>query len=217
MTAGPVARRLGLLNGASADAANIYIEAWPTSPLIKTPFVDPLPIPQALRPVPQSVWSTWRHWQTGQPIVPGPGPGQQDDMGQTHQIWPSSLTYQGKPLPDPLIYQIKLQLGLHQFTSSDVLPINSNGQPSFYFKNGQQIPVTADSTGIKLPGSVGYTFNGTFPGPRVRSAVSRRAPSRVSTATGPARVRSGFLVRASMPSTASRSSCASRTTSTRTA
>ena len=149
------AQKLGLVSRAAANAGSVYIEAWPTSPLVKTPFVDPLPIPQALRPTPQSLWSTWRHWQTGQSIVPGPGVGQQDAQGQTHQLWPSQLTYQGKRLPDPLIYQIKVQFGLHQFTSSDVLPINSLGQPSFFFQNGQQVPVTPDTAGIKLPGSPG--------------------------------------------------------------
>src|SRR6202040_1415770 len=34
-----------------AEAGNFYIEAWPTSALILNPFIDPLPIPQALRPV----------------------------------------------------------------------------------------------------------------------------------------------------------------------
>jgi FtsP/CotA-like multicopper oxidase with cupredoxin domain len=171
--AGSAAQRLSFLNGDPASAAALQIEAWPTSPLIKTPFVDPLPIPQASRPVPQSEWSTWKHWQTGQSIVPGPGAGQQDAQGQTHQIWPSSLQYQGRALPDPLIYQIKLQLGLHTFTSSDVLPINSSGQPSFYYSNGQQVPVTPDTTGLKLPGSTGYMFNGTFPGPRINAAYGR--------------------------------------------
>jgi FtsP/CotA-like multicopper oxidase with cupredoxin domain len=170
LSAQSVASRL-MLAGAGADS--VYIEAWPTSPLVKTPFVDPLPVPQALRPIPQSTWQNWVHWQTGKPIVPGPQPGSQDDMGQSHQIWPSQLTYQGKAMPDPLIYQIKLQLGLHYFTSSDVLPINSSGQPSFYFKNGQQIPVTASSSGIKMPGTTGYMFNGTFPGPRVNNAYGQ--------------------------------------------
>ena len=48
----------------------VYIEAFPTSPLILTPFTDPLPIPKALAPVPVSTVA----W--AQP--PGPGPGQQN-------------------------------------------------------------------------------------------------------------------------------------------
>ncbi len=131
LSAGTVAQGVRQFNGASASADSLYIEAWPTSPLIKTPFVDPLPIPQALRPVAATVWQNWRHWQTGQSIVPGPGRGQQDDMGQTHQLWPSPLQYQGKALPDPLIYEmINVQMGLHTFTSSDVLPITSILQPT---------------------------------------------------------------------------------------
>jgi FtsP/CotA-like multicopper oxidase with cupredoxin domain len=173
--ASSAAQKLGFLNSgsASASADSIYIEAWPTSPLIKTPFVDHLPIPTALRPIDPTIWQNWKHWDTGQPIVPGPEAGCQDADGQTHQIWPSQMMYQGKPLPDPLIYQIKVQFGLHQFTSSDVMPINSAGQPSFYFKNGQQIPVTPSVSGLKLPGSPGYMFNDTFPGPRINAAYGK--------------------------------------------
>ena len=42
-----------------AIADQIYIEDFPTSPLILTPFSDVLPIPKALAPVPQSVYSGW--------------------------------------------------------------------------------------------------------------------------------------------------------------
>jgi hypothetical protein len=46
-SAGPMAQRL--LGGAAA--AQTYIEVFPTSPLILNPFTDPLPIPQAARPI----------------------------------------------------------------------------------------------------------------------------------------------------------------------
>src|SRR4051794_837864 len=48
---------------------NIYIEAFPTSPLILRPFNDPLTIPQAAAPVPKSVVDTW---------ASPPGPDNQD-------------------------------------------------------------------------------------------------------------------------------------------
>src|SRR5713226_3966816 len=101
-----------------ALAGSAYIEAWPTSPLILNPFIDPLPIPKALAPIPQSVYSTWKN-------RPGPGRGQQDSIGGTHQPWPSQLK-----LPDPLVYQIKLQIDSHNFTSSQVLPIAHDGKPT---------------------------------------------------------------------------------------
>src|SRR5438067_8825770 len=47
LSAGPVAQRLL----GTAAAAQTYIEVFPTSPLILNPFNDPLPIPQAARPV----------------------------------------------------------------------------------------------------------------------------------------------------------------------
>jgi hypothetical protein len=56
----------------NALADSLYIEAFPTSPLILNPFTDPLPIPKALAPVPTSVVSTWAN-------RPGPGMGMSPD------------------------------------------------------------------------------------------------------------------------------------------
>ena len=60
----PYLAQKGLLStdGVFAAAATaltdlIYIEAFPTSPLIVAPFNDKLPIPPALKPIPQSEWS----------------------------------------------------------------------------------------------------------------------------------------------------------------
>jgi len=78
-----------------ALADNTYIEVFPTSPLILAPFTEPLPIPKALVPVPRSVYSSWKN-------PPGPGAGQQDSEGASHQLWPGTLG-----LPDPIIYQVK--------------------------------------------------------------------------------------------------------------
>src|SRR5689334_3139318 len=101
---------------AGAAAGSTVIEAWPTSPLTMNPFTDPLVVPQAARPVPFDTYSTWKHWKSGSYIIPGPGTGQQDAQGQTHQIYPGqSKTLDGRPNPvagyaSPLIYQIKVQL-----------------------------------------------------------------------------------------------------------
>ena len=93
-SAGPLAQRLL----GTAAAAQSAIEAFPTSPLILNPFNDLLPVPTALAPVPKAVWSTWTHWKTGASIVPGPGVGQQDANGATHQLLPDKLG-----LPDPFV------------------------------------------------------------------------------------------------------------------
>jgi len=99
LLAEPGLAQQGLLssNGVFAAAATavadlVYIEAFPTSPLILSPFTDPLPIPKALAPVPKSEYSAWAS-------PPGPGQGQQNSLGnEQHQIWPSQIGY-----PDPIV------------------------------------------------------------------------------------------------------------------
>jgi hypothetical protein len=60
-----------------------YIEVFPTSPLILSPFSYLLPILKSLAPVPASEFSAWAN-------PPGPGQGQQNSLGnERHQIWPS--------------------------------------------------------------------------------------------------------------------------------
>jgi FtsP/CotA-like multicopper oxidase with cupredoxin domain len=135
------------------------IEAWPVSPLLLQPFTDPLPIPRALAPVPAAEVATWRN-------QPGPEAGRQDSYGSTHQIWPNQLGY-----PSPLIYQIKLQVSTHSFTSSQVLPIGKDGRPVASFDaQGTIYPAGATRT---LPASTIYGFNGTFPGPRINAEYGR--------------------------------------------
>ncbi|HET9874055.1 MAG TPA: hypothetical protein VFP89_15850, partial [Propionibacteriaceae bacterium] len=97
----------------------VYVEEFPTSPLILTPFKDKLPIPKALAPIPPSEFSSWKK-------PPGPGDGQQNSLAnERHQIWPSQLGY-----PDPLVYKIDLLVRGHAFTTSQVLPIDKNGRPA---------------------------------------------------------------------------------------
>jgi FtsP/CotA-like multicopper oxidase with cupredoxin domain len=153
----------GLLSPDGAFAATstaltdqLYIEAFPTSPLILSPFVDPLPIPKALRPVPKSEYEGW-----GTP--PGPGDGQQNSLGnQKHQKWCSDVGS-----PDPLVYKIEVVVSTHSFTTSKVLPIDKNGRPTVSFdENGQTYAAGTQRT---LPLSTIYGFNGTFPGPRINA------------------------------------------------
>jgi FtsP/CotA-like multicopper oxidase with cupredoxin domain len=139
----------------------LYIEAFPTSPLILSPFIDTLPIPRALAPVPRATYSGWAR-------PPGPGLGQQDSDGATHQVWPSKIGY-----PDPIVYQIKVQVAQHTFTSSQVLPIGTDGKPSVSFDAAGN-PLAA-GTVRRLPLSTIYGFNGTFPGPRINAEYGRPA------------------------------------------
>jgi hypothetical protein len=42
-------------------AEPVYIEVFPTSPLILNPFIETPPIPKALARAPQSVFSLWKN------------------------------------------------------------------------------------------------------------------------------------------------------------
>ncbi|MEN9646235.1 MAG: hypothetical protein RL238_2904 [Actinomycetota bacterium] len=151
----------GVFDAASiAWADALYTEAFPTSPLILSPFSDALPIPKALRPVPKTEYGGWAS-------PPGGGAGQQNSLGnERHQIWTSKLGY-----PDPIVYKIKLQVAGHSFTSSQVMPINSAGQPTVsYDDKGNQYPAGTVRT---LPKSTIYGFNGTFPGPRINAEYGK--------------------------------------------
>src|SRR3954449_1204868 len=153
----------GVFDAASISFANaIYTEAFPTSPLILSPFTDELPIPKALAPVPQSVYSNWAN-------PPGPGDGQQNSLGnERHQIWSSDIGS-----PDPIVYEIKLQVNQHAFTSSQVLPIDQFGKPTQSFDAAGKVyrPGTVRS----LPKSTIYGFNGTFPGPMINAEYGKPA------------------------------------------
>ncbi|MFE4837724.1 multicopper oxidase family protein [Arthrobacter sp. NPDC056691] len=166
--AAPLLAQRGLLSpdgafGATSTALSdnlFYIEKYPTSPLIISPFSDPLPIPKALAPVPKSVFSAWRN-------PPGPGPGQQNSLrNEQHQVWPSQF---GEP--DPIVYKIDVLLRQHAFTTSQVLPIDGDGEPTVSFDaNRRKYPAGTKRT---LPLSTIYGFNGTFPGPMINAEYRR--------------------------------------------
>ncbi len=152
-----------------AKAGGFYTEDYPTSPLILTPFVDPLPIPKAMAPTPESAWNTWAS-------KPGPGPGKQNSYSnEQHQIWPSQIGY-----PDPLVYRIELKVNTHDFTSSQVLPIDNNGLPTISFDAaGNSYPA---GTVRSLPSSTIYGFSqpnaigeiqATFPGPLINAEYGK--------------------------------------------
>jgi FtsP/CotA-like multicopper oxidase with cupredoxin domain len=148
----------GAASMAFGDA--LYIEAFPTSPLILNPFTDPLLIPPAAKPLtPAEVAAL--------PLPPGPGVGQQNSLrNETHQIWPDAIGF-----PDPIVYKFDLLVRQHSFTSSQVLPINSLGQTVTSFDAaGNTYPAGTVRT---LPPSTIYGFNGTFPGPRINAEYGK--------------------------------------------
>ena len=166
----PFLSQRGLLSADGAFAATstalgdnlFYVEAFPTSPLILSPFTDQLPIPKALAPVPKSEYSSWAK-------PPGPGQGQQNSMGnERHQCWSSDIG-----CPDPLVYKLDEVVATHAFTTSQVLPIDSNGRPAVSFDASG----TTFAAGTKrtLPLSTIYGFNGTFPGPMINNEYGRPA------------------------------------------
>ena len=164
----PQLRRRGLMTADGLfDAASIawadviYKEAFPTSPLIVSPFNDPLTVPKALAQVPKSEYSGWTS-------PPGPGIGQQNSLGNyQHQIW----TPPGSTPVDPIVYKINVEVNTHSFTSSQVLPINSLGKPTVSFDSSGK--TYAAGTVRTLPQSTIYGFNGTFPGPMINAEYGK--------------------------------------------
>jgi FtsP/CotA-like multicopper oxidase with cupredoxin domain len=165
----------GAFNAASTALADqIYIEAFPTSPLILKPFTDDLLIPPALKPIKA----------TDLTPAPGPGLGQQNSYGnETHQLFPGISDVPGvKESPDPIIYLIECLVRTHSFTTSPVLPIDKNGRPVASFDGAvagstRTIPAGTQRT---LPPSTIYGFNGTFPGPRINAEYGHPALVRFS-------------------------------------
>ncbi len=152
----------GVFGAASqAIAESLYIEAFPVSPLILNPFNDPLPILQAAKPLSPA--------EVAALSPPGPGVGQQNSFGnETHQLWVDAVGF-----PDPIVYDIKVQVAQHSFTSSQVLPINALGQPTQSFDaDGNTFPA---GTVRSLPPSIDLRLQRDVPRPddqrRVRQAV----------------------------------------------
>jgi FtsP/CotA-like multicopper oxidase with cupredoxin domain len=157
-------------------SGKIYIEAFPTSPLITKPFNDALNIPKALRPVDPTTWQS----RGGVPdrvksdsLPASPNNLYKDRYGRTpgtHQLWPGDgPTANWRWLSTtPLVYQIKARVAGHRFTSSTVQPINSLGKNVIP-------PGSSNANPRNLPDSTIYGFNGTFPGPRINAEYGHSA------------------------------------------
>jgi FtsP/CotA-like multicopper oxidase with cupredoxin domain len=143
----------------AGSGGSLYLEAFPTSPLILKPFVDQLVIPKALAPVAKSTVDRWSS---------PPSPSKQDSLpldsksGYTAKYGPTLGTHQMWPSTTPKVYQIKLQVNGHGFTSSQVQPIDSSGR-------NIAPPGSSNANPRSLPKSTIYGFNGTFPGPRINA------------------------------------------------
>ena len=75
--------------------------------------------------------------------------------------------------PDPLVYQLKVEVNTHSFTSSQVLPIDSPaGRRSRSMRRATKYPAGTVRT---LPASTIYGFNGTFPGPMINAEYGKPA------------------------------------------
>src|SRR3954468_464756 len=157
---------------------SLYLEAFPTSPLILSPFTDELPIPKAMRPAeerwqdPLQITDPKKKDAKGDPLKIFPQDRNVQDCltrdatgayapryGNTlgsHSVWCDDLK-----MPDPIIYKIDVEVAQHRFTSSKVQPINSFGK-KVAAPNGSDQPQN-------LPDSTIYGFDGTFPGPRINA------------------------------------------------
>jgi FtsP/CotA-like multicopper oxidase with cupredoxin domain len=182
LTASGFAVPRGIAGGGGGGGGSLYIEAFPTSPLIMNPFSDELAIPDALRPNDLSDSYGAGDSTTAQPnkyrqdsIGPATDTIYQDRYHQTlgqHQIWPGEGPTAGYfTNNEPIVYQIKVECAHKQFTSSRVTPINSFGKTVAPPK-GATGTIAPDGT-TTLPDSTIWGFNGTFPGPRINAEYHR--------------------------------------------
>src|SRR3954468_11825861 len=179
--AGGLAVPRGLAGGGGGGGGSLYIEAFPTSPLIMNPFSDELTIPPALAPTDPYTWDS----KGGLPdpkkqdsLDPSPTTEYSDKYKQTlgqHQLWPgqgvtSKYSWLSK---NPVVYQIKLKVNGHSFTTSSVQPIDSFGR-------NVTPPRSPNSNPRKLPDSTIYGFNGKFPGARINAEYGKASLVRFS-------------------------------------
>jgi FtsP/CotA-like multicopper oxidase with cupredoxin domain len=135
------------------------LEAFPTSPLILKPFVDPLPVPAAYAPESPASVATWTN-------QPGPGVGQQDCDGGTHQLYPGQVGTVCENMPQPIVYRIPLKVAPHSFSSSPVRTLVP-------YKDVNGVNVPAGTVVSRLPPSTIYGFNGQFPGPMINAEYGK--------------------------------------------
>ena len=151
-----------------ADAA-FYIETYPTSPLILSPFKDPLVVPKALRPEPSAAFKAW-----AQP--PGPGVGQQNSLG--NQAAPAvagadAVEHDVEQLPGPARLQDR-GAGQHPRVHHLPGPADRQERPADRVVRRRRQHLRGGHA-ADLPRSTIYGFNGTFPGPMINAEYGRPA------------------------------------------
>src|SRR4051794_9331509 len=189
LTASGFAVPRGFAGGGGGGGGSLYLEAFPTSPLIVDPFRDTpenqLVIPQALRaadPSNPTAPGNIEDPTTGakidltnmdkQDCGIGPKSGNMDANQAYYKrygkvLGAQSVTPKQLGLPAPIVYKIDLEVARHKFTTSAVKPINSFGKPIAPPKSSG---ITLDANGnAALPDSTIYGFNGQFPGPRINA------------------------------------------------
>src|SRR5439155_24015144 len=87
-----------------------------------------------------------------------------------HQLWPGNgVTARYLwATTTPVVYHMKVQVAGHDFTTSMVQPIDSNGRDV-------TPPDSSNSRPRKLPSSTIYGLNGVFPGPRINALYGQPA------------------------------------------
>src|SRR3954471_18510285 len=130
--------------GGGGGGGSLYLEAFPTSPLILNPFSDnnALPIPTALKPAEMGTMDSWVNPKKltdpkGDPVFPQ-DPGKQDcgvgadasgnvDPGYKfgnkyhYTLGSQSVTPEKLGLPKAIVYKIDVEVATHRFTDSQVL------------------------------------------------------------------------------------------------
>jgi len=184
LTASGFAVPRGFAGGGGGGGGSLYLEAFPTSPLILNPFSDnnELPIPTALKPAEMGAMDSWVNPKKltdpkGAPVFPqdpdkqdcGVGadssgnvdPGYKFGNKYHYTLGSQSVTPEKLGLPKAIVYKIDVEVAKHRFTDSQVMPINSFGKPV--------TPPKGKPGPQSLPDSVIYGFDGKFPGPRINA------------------------------------------------
>jgi FtsP/CotA-like multicopper oxidase with cupredoxin domain len=73
----------------------------------------------------------------------------------------------------PLLYHLRLMVAPHQFTTSDVVPVDSKSNQLPGLPPGASAPAGSVPGTFKMPASTIYGFNGTFPGPMINVDYGR--------------------------------------------
>jgi FtsP/CotA-like multicopper oxidase with cupredoxin domain len=154
LVAGPALADRGRRRFTTGACAGLFAnELYPLSPLILRPFSEQLPIPRAAHPVPASVVASWSN-------QPGPGAGQQDCDGGTHQAWPGNVSASIPSLssmPQPLVYLAQMRVAEHAYSLSPVRTLAP-------YRNTAGSLIAAGTIVPRMPFSTIYGFNGTFYG-----------------------------------------------------